>query len=204
MTWRRGVLGLAWRAGLAGGLLVRLGPGRRNVGLGAATTGQLSRRTRKARHGSAGRAWKEGGGRRSMLLADPIGALPFVGFEGLDLAPGLLHRAGHEAANRVLLPAHLLHDLDQGGSVLALEHGNDLSRLAALADGASRLFLALGHALRAAGLRTRLPFEGAPLGNCAPRLALRSAFGFSGWFAFGFSGSPKPWMRFQARLIAVL
>jgi hypothetical protein len=48
-----------WRGSLAGWLLVRLGPWRRNVGLWAATTGQLSRRSRKARHGSAGRAWKE-------------------------------------------------------------------------------------------------------------------------------------------------
>jgi hypothetical protein len=47
-----------WCRGLAGWLLVRLGPGRRNVGLWAATTGQLSRRSRKARHCSAGRAWK--------------------------------------------------------------------------------------------------------------------------------------------------
>src|ERR1017187_1311721 len=48
------------------------------------------------------------------------------------------------------------------------------------------------------------PLEDAPLGDRAPRLALRSAFGFSGCFAFGFSGSPRPWMRFQTRLIAVL
>ena len=106
-----------------------------------------------------------------MLLVNPISTLPALGLERLDGVPGLLHRAGHEAANRVLLPAHLFHDLGQGGSVLALEHGNHLSGLAALADGASRLFLALGHALRAAG---------APLGDRAPRLALRSAFGFSG------------------------
>src|ERR1019366_4978250 len=136
MTWRRGVLGLAWRAGLAGGLLVRLGPGRRNVGLWAATTGQLSRRSRKARHGSAGRAWKEGG-RRPMLRVDPIGALPFVGFEGLDLVPGLLHGAGHEAADGVLLPTHLVHDLGNGRAVLPLQHGNHLGGLAALTDGAS-------------------------------------------------------------------
>jgi hypothetical protein len=43
-----------------GGLLARLRPGRRDVGRRAATTGQLLRRRRKARHGGAGRAWKEG------------------------------------------------------------------------------------------------------------------------------------------------
>jgi hypothetical protein len=36
-----------WCRGLAGWLLVRLGPGLRNVGLCAATPGQLSRRSKK-------------------------------------------------------------------------------------------------------------------------------------------------------------
>src|ERR1039457_2481985 len=168
----RGVLGLAWRAGLAGGLLVRLGPGRRNVGLGAATTGQLSRRTRKARHGSAGRAWKEGGGRRSMLLADPIGALPFVGFEGLDLVPGLLHRAGHEAADGVTLPAHGFHDLGDAGPALPLEHLDNLGRLAAPTHACGfrrgRGLFALGRFLGGGRLLGRLALHRRALGGlCA-------------------------------------
>ena len=44
-----------------GGLLARLGPGWRNVGCCVATTGQLSRRSRKPATGKyRGRAWKEG------------------------------------------------------------------------------------------------------------------------------------------------
>src|ERR1035441_1275965 len=41
---------------------------------------------------------KPGGpsGRRSMLLVDPVRPFAALGFEGLDLVPGLLHRAGHE------------------------------------------------------------------------------------------------------------
>ena len=50
-----------WRGSLAGWLLVRLGPWRRNVGLWAATTGQLSRRSRKPAAGkNRRRAWKRG------------------------------------------------------------------------------------------------------------------------------------------------
>ena len=68
-----------------------------------------------------------------MLLVDAVRALAFVGFEGLDRVSGLLHRAGHEPADRVLLPVHLFHNLGQRGSVLALEHCDHLSRLAAFA-----------------------------------------------------------------------
>src|ERR1035441_2451350 len=56
------------------------------------------------------------GRRRSMLLIDPIGALAALRFEGLDGVSGLLHRAGHEAADGMLLPAHFLHDLRQRGA----------------------------------------------------------------------------------------
>src|SRR5882672_12034655 len=44
------------------------------------------------------------GRRRPMLLIDPVGALAFLGFEGLDGVPSLLHRASHKPADRVLLP----------------------------------------------------------------------------------------------------
>ena len=48
-------------------------------------------------------------------------AAPPIGFEGFDSVSGLLHRAGHEPANGVLLPAHLVHDLGQRRAVLPLE-----------------------------------------------------------------------------------
>src|ERR1017187_3238507 len=68
-----------------------------------------------------------------MLLVDAVRAVALVGLEGLDAESGLLHRAGHEAADCVFLPAHLVHDLLQGRAVLALEHGDHLGGLAALA-----------------------------------------------------------------------
>ena len=68
-----------------------------------------------------------------MLLVDPIGALARVGLEGLYGVPRLLHRTGHEPADRMSLPAHLLHDLRQRGAVLPLEHRDHLASLAALA-----------------------------------------------------------------------
>src|ERR1019366_5429907 len=68
-----------------------------------------------------------------MLLVDSIGSLAALRFEGLDGVSRLLHRAGHEPANCVFLPAHLVHDLSQRGAVLPLEHGDHLGRLAAFA-----------------------------------------------------------------------
>ena len=140
------------------------------------------------------------GRRRSMLLVDPVGALALVGFEGLDGVSGLLHRAGHEAANGVFLPAHLVHDLRQRGAVLPLEHGDHLGRLAALArpGGFLRLggLLALGAFLAGVAFLVALAFAGAPLAACAPPLALGSAFGFG--------VSPRLWMRSQIRPAAAL
>ena len=45
------------------------------------------------------------------LSVDPVGALPAFRLEGLDGVTGFLHGAGHESANGVFLPPHLLHDL---------------------------------------------------------------------------------------------
>ena len=67
-----------------------------------------------------------------MLVVDAVGALAALRFERFDGVPSLLHRAGHEPADGVLLPAHLVHDLRQRGAVLPLEHGGHLGRLAAL------------------------------------------------------------------------
>src|SRR5271169_3635537 len=69
----------------------------------------------------------------AMLRVDAIGPFSALGLEGLDRVASLLHRAGHEPANRVLLPAHRLHNLGQGSAVLALEHGDHLGGLAAFA-----------------------------------------------------------------------
>ena len=48
-----------------------------------------------------------------MLLVDSVGPFALVGFEGLDIASGLPHRAGHEPGDGVLLPDHLVHDQGQ-------------------------------------------------------------------------------------------
>src|ERR1017187_4703020 len=71
-------------------------------------------------------------GGRPMLL-DAVSTLASLGLEGLHGVPGLFHRASHEPAHRVLLPSHALHDLREGGAVLALQHGDHLGRLAARA-----------------------------------------------------------------------
>src|ERR1022692_5181373 len=160
-----------------GGLLTRLGPGGRNVGRCAATTGQRSRRSRKARHGNAGRAWK--GRRRSMLLVEAIAALAALGLEGFYLVTGLLHRAGHKSANGVFLPFHGLHDLRNGGPAFALEHGDYLGHLAALARPATflrlgSLFGGLGRFLGRGGLLGRLGLRGRAVGSPCATLGLLS------------------------------
>ena len=71
-------------------------------------TVEVAREVKKARHGSAGRAWK---GRKLVLLGKAIATLAPFGLETLDRIASLLHRAaGHEPANGVALPAHRLHD----------------------------------------------------------------------------------------------
>src|SRR5260370_41122252 len=67
-----------------------------------------------------------------MLLVDAVGPFSTLGLEGLDVVSGFFHRAGHEPADGMLLPAHLAHDLRQRGTVLPLEHSHYLGCLAAL------------------------------------------------------------------------
>src|ERR1039458_7255398 len=111
------------------------------------------------------------------------------------------------------------------------------SRGAAAASRPSRAFAAvlpLGAFLAGVAFLAALPLSGAPLADCAPRLAgctpplaFPSAFGFAGWSAFGsgslagvaadllagapavvppfwVTGSPSPCMRAHTRLMAVL
>src|ERR1022692_3520702 len=85
--------------------------------------------SRKARRGSAGRA----SGGRVLLLRQSIAALTPFRFEALDGEPGLLHRAGHEPADRVTLPAHLVHDLGNRRALGPLKHRNHLGSLAPFA-----------------------------------------------------------------------
>src|ERR1039457_2508690 len=125
---------------------------------------------------------KPGGprGRRSMLLVDPVRPFAALGFEGLDLVPGLLHRAGHEAADGVFLPAHRFHNLGQSGAVLPLEHGDHLGRLAALAGTISlrlRGFLGrLGGLLGRGRLLGRLGLGGRNTARLFRTLGLRGGF----------------------------
>src|ERR1017187_9185379 len=58
-------------------------------------------------------------------------ALTSFGLEGFDGEAGLFHRAGHEPADGVTLPAHGFHDLGDAGPALPLEHLDNLGRLAA-------------------------------------------------------------------------
>jgi hypothetical protein len=109
----------------------------------AAATGAQGRRlsrqeVEKPAATQAGRA----GGKGPMLLVDSVSTFSAVGLEGLHGVAGFLHRAGHESADGVLLPAHLIRDLLQRGAALPLEHGDHLSRLAALARPGA--FLGLG------------------------------------------------------------
>jgi len=52
-----------------------------------------------------------------MLLIDAVSALPALRFERLDGESSLLHRAGHEPADGMPLPAHFFHDLGQSSVV---------------------------------------------------------------------------------------
>jgi len=142
-----------------------------------------------------------------MLCADPVGALAALGLEGFDGIAGLLQRAGHKAPDRVLLPAHLFHNLHQRGTVLALEQGDHLSGFAALRGPALSsflaAFLALGAALAGMAFLVALPLAGAPLAACAVPLAFSPPFGFAGSGA-GSAALPSPWMASQILLAPAL
>src|SRR5215471_6111992 len=117
-----------------------------------------------------------------LLRIDPVGAFSSLGLEGLDSVAGLLHRPGHKTAHRVLLPRHLLHDLRQRGSVLALQHRDHLSGLTALAwcagfsFGWFRCLSAFGRLLSRGGLLPRLTFCGRALGVLCAALGLFVGF----------------------------
>ena len=53
-----------------------------------------------------------------LLGVDPIGALAALGLERFNLVARIFQRPGHKTANRMGLPAHLLNDLGQCGTVL--------------------------------------------------------------------------------------
>jgi hypothetical protein len=116
-----------------------------------AIAGNWTQRGKPAAAG-AGRARKE----VSVLRVDAVGAFSPFGFEGLDGVPGLLHRAGHEPADGVLLPGHLFHDLGKRGAVRALEQGDHLGCFASLANALG--LGGLGALRRFAGFGVRVAF----------------------------------------------
>ena len=127
---------------------------------------------------------KPGGqeGRRTLLRVDPVAALALLGLERLDGIAGFLHRAGHEPADRVFLPAHLVHDLRQRGAVFPLEHRHHTRRLAAFARPGAflrllrlRSLLGLGRLLRGAGLLGRGGLRGRALWRLCANVGCGSA-----------------------------
>jgi hypothetical protein len=136
-----------------------------------------------------------------MLGVEAVGALAALGFERLDGVASLLHRASHEAADCVALPAHFFHNLGERGAVLALQHRHHLGRLGAAAYPLGLLCtrgrcLGFGRFLRGRGLLLALPLAGAPWAAGAPPLAFLWAFGLEG-SATGWAVSPSPWMLSQ-------
>src|ERR1019366_7065401 len=113
---------------------------------------------------------------RLMLLVEAIAALAALALEGFYLVTGLLHRAGHKSTNGVSLPFHRLHDLRNGGPAFALEHGDYLGHLAALARPATFLrlggLLGFGRGLGRGGLLGRLALAGRALGGLCATLGL--------------------------------
>src|ERR1039458_1485483 len=120
-----------------------------------------------------------------MLLVDSVRPFSTLRLEGFNLVAGLLHRAGHEAADSVFLPAHGLHNLGQSGAILPLEHGDHLGGLGALAGTLSlrlRGFLGrFGGLLGSFGslglFLVALGLAGATRRACFAALAFVGAFG---------------------------
>jgi hypothetical protein len=63
-----------------------------------------------------------------LLRVDPVATLAALGLEGLDRVAGLLHRTSHKAANGMFQPAHLRHDLGDGGALGPLQHRDYLGQ----------------------------------------------------------------------------
>ena len=98
-----------------------------------AVSGECEQRSRPAAERPAAAVPGGPGRGHWMPRVDPVCAFAFVGFEGLDGIARLFHGAGHEAADGVLLPSHLVHDLCQGGAVFPQQQGDHLSGFAAFA-----------------------------------------------------------------------
>ena len=113
-----------------------------------------------------------------MLLVDSVSPLSALGLEGLYGVSGFLHRAGHEPADGVFLPAHLVHDLRQRGAILPLEHRHHLRRLAARARPGT--LLGLGGLLGFGRLlsRSRLPGRSTLSGRTLGPRAANVGYGF--------------------------
>src|ERR1017187_6426634 len=133
---------------------------------------------------------------RLMLLVEAIAALAALGLEGFYLVTGLLHRAGHKSTNGVSLPFHGLHDLRNGGPAFALEHGDYLGHLAALARPATFLrlggLLGFGRGLGRGGLLGRLGLRGRALGGLCATLGVLFRLRLRGLFRFRLLGCAQP------------
>src|ERR1035441_8020267 len=182
------------RAGIvprAGGLVGRTPAPASEPGVGhrSATFGPRSRRRRPvgvSANAAVTAPWRPGigtnekspprpepggpGGRGSMLLVDPVGALALVGFEGLDgQAEFLAKGGGYKRARRVRKPTGGCHDFGERRAILALQHRDDLLGLAAFARPSTFLRLGslfgFGRVLHGGGLLGRLGLRGRALGG---------------------------------------
>ena len=139
----------------------------------------------------------------TLLGIDAVSALASLGLEGFNLVAGIFQRPGHKAANRMRLPAHLLHDLGQCGTVLPLQHGNDPGLLAVLARRAGFRLSGFG------GLGSRFGHflsRGALLALRRRTLGTRGrGFGrFYGWNILRVASPLRRWRTFQIRATAML
>ena len=117
--------------------------------------------------------------RRVALRVDPVAALALVGFERLDRVPGFLHGAGHEPADGVLLPAHLLMISASVAPSFRCSMATTCavllpSRGPALSSALPASQPSLPWAPSSWGGVSSLGSAGAPCGSCAPTLAAGS------------------------------
>jgi len=145
-----------------------------------------------------------------LLRIDAIGALASLGLEGLDLVTRPFQRAGHEPANRVPLPSHLLHNLGNRSAILALKHRDHLSRLTARARRASfrfgwfRSLSAFGRLLGRGGLLSRLTLGGRALAALCATLGLPFRFRRRAYRLLGFGHALNPAPDFAGSGLGVL